>query len=120
MSTYTMKLYFLAPIPVGHRIQLDFYSCDRGVFGEKFQLDRARPVLTDLETSICWGHEDCLDRVAAFGEHRNRRFEKSYYGRVLECTVASCGGDTAGLETWLVIDPMEPPGAHGPYRSSDR
>ena len=120
MANYTMRLDFLAAVPVGNQVRIDYFDQEVGARRDAVALDRASPTITDLDTKIGWAPRKHFDPVRPLADHLDRRLRTSYSGRVLSCTVATRSGERATIETERVTDPMEPPGARGPYRSERR
>ena len=110
MAHYSLELDYAVPIPVGHRIQIEFSMKLKGLFSSEWVRDTRHPIVLDVDTGI---------------EHypiaiSNRKpEERTFYARVLACRIGTYAGvDRGVIQTTLVLDPMEAPDAGGPYRSA--
>jgi hypothetical protein len=101
MAVHEIKLPFLAPVAVGHRIAIEIYDHDR-----------EHPVIVDLVTGIRWG------TVHTWGTEHGSRVPK--LSRRSELIVRGCwvgsdmGFNMNATHTKLLVE--EPPPPEGPYR----
>jgi len=114
MSSYSVEIHGLAPIPVGHRVRLDFYSAEtqaRGLFAkpEPRKVRPHSPIVTDLETGIVW-----MPMIAR--EDSTRQPAQHYFGRIASTEVFTSGYDGGGSPhtqviatiTRLLVAPLDP------------
>ena len=65
-ETQTVTVPYIAPIPVGHRIELRFFTAEKGVFKKHKELQSYLPLLRDLDTGIEYGHIDHYKHLIGF------------------------------------------------------
>jgi hypothetical protein len=104
---------FLAPVPVGHTLTLDFFAHDTGFISTDIQVDRRRPVITDLTTGIRYAADSSPYSSMLVGEpvSSSVRHVERVTAIVRACTVLSDFGDVSSVETVLVIEPVAEPRA---------
>jgi len=59
----TITVPYVAPIPVGHRVELHFYMEEKGVFKKQKALNPYLPLIRDLDTGVEYGHMDHYMKV---------------------------------------------------------
>lgn len=101
MAPYTLSLRYLVVVPVGHRVRLDYFRRDLGLFGSRMQDDPENPNVVDLETGVVW-------RSGRFASAKSER-GPSYFARVLACDVETIWGSTAHATSVLTFEPIEAP-----------
>ncbi|HQP35223.1 MAG TPA: hypothetical protein PLI95_08595 [Polyangiaceae bacterium] len=96
---------FLAPIPVGHRVALEYHEREVGLMGRTKEIDGQWFVVIDLDTGIRWGSQYSWSRDPPFVEDPDRKPKERYEGVVRACDVSSFMG-VENLATWtrLVVD----------------
>ena len=95
-----IRVPFLAPIPVGHRIAIEIYDNNAQV-----------PVIVDLVTGVRYGSGRILGRQFEATPKLSRRSEVIVRG----CFVGTeMGYSLTEVQTKLLIE--EPPPSEGPYR----
>ncbi len=114
-----LVLTFLAPIPVGHRVQLlQVQRWTSPLFGGPASWEnRAEPLVVDLDTNVVYGDSyvcrDLIPSPLSFKPNTGYQVAQVTEGRVTGCLVGSDGGDTTNLRTFLFVE-MNPPA--GGYR----
>jgi hypothetical protein len=114
---FAVTLDFLAPIPVGNRIQIVRWQLwVTPLFGGSPHWDEIdEPIVVDLETGVVYCALHATDGLTtkplAFAKP-DRRFSSVLEGRVASCIVAASAGDTTYLKTLLTIEPT-PQGYRG-------
>jgi hypothetical protein len=114
-----IEIYFLgiAPIPVGHRIEVRTYYVETGVFTKKREPDFNRPLITDLDTGVVYSDANNFENIIAYRSGDRRKFPTRpradlqphglWRATVRECIVMSIGyGQSAYTQTTLVVDPI--------------
>lgn len=114
-------LSFLAPIPVGHRVQLlrvQRWTSPAFGFGggaPSWQ-NRDEPVIVDLDTNIVYGDTIVCRALnpspLAFKPNTGYQVAEVKEGRVTGCIVGSDGGDQTNLRTHLVVEMLPTPGGY--------
>ncbi|MBM4370595.1 MAG: hypothetical protein FJ098_03030 [Deltaproteobacteria bacterium] len=106
----TFAVAHIAPIPVGHRIEVRFFAVERGVFKKTRHVSLDQPSITDLDTGIVygstWHHAEELGvSTSAFDPkvpptelRTNLVTEEVVSGRVVACRLHTVMGGT----TWRV------------------
>lgn len=95
---------FLAPVPVGHRVLLEFHQADVGFLGTKLEVRREWPLITDEDTGIVWGSGQ------HFGQHgfdpkAQKPTVERVRGVVRGCFVNDgCGGSWDQTSTMLLVE----------------
>ncbi len=116
-----VKLPFLAPIPIGHDVLVQ-WTQRPGIFSG---WSDAEPIVLDRTTGIVWGDwsvPETLDHAHFAVEQHTQELKQSRpmtAGRVQSCQVTSSGtGKGNHLYTTLVIEVTGelPVGHKGPYR----
>jgi hypothetical protein len=100
MATTQLMFNFLAAIPVGHRVVIEYYSAPAGLFVNRRVIDRGFPVIRDLDTGIQWASSSCWGRD--FQGIKDRELAESVEGVVKKCLVSSHMG-SALSETYTVL-----------------
>jgi len=54
-STRTFTVVHVAPVPVGHRVEIRFFEAGRGLFSKAPKVARDAPLITDLDTGVVYG-----------------------------------------------------------------
>ena len=110
-----LVLPFLAPIPVGHRVQMIRASrWQSPLFGGQPSWNEvADPVVVDRDTGIIYassqlGRHLVLEPLG-FKPNTGHQVASLTEGRVTSCLVTMSGGDTTELETILAIE-IDPQG----------
>lgn len=99
-----LQLRYLAPIPVGHSIAIDYFETETGFVTRTIEVDREHPMVTDLQTGICWGSHRHWGRLAFDAGQRGKLAER-VMGVVRGCWVSSnMGNEYAETYTMLVVD----------------
>ena len=62
----TITVPYIAPIPVGHRIELRFFNEEKGVFKKHKELNASLPLIRDLDFGIEYGHIDHYKHLVGF------------------------------------------------------
>ncbi len=112
------RLDFLAPIPLGHRVQvIRVQRWTTPLFGGPAQWeDTANPVVVDVDTGIVYSDtylaKDLLPNPVAFQPNSGLQAAGVTDGRVTGCIVGSDGGDHTSLKTYLWVDVPTPAGAY--------
>jgi len=115
---FALKVYFLAPIPVGDRVQVvTAQSWVTPLFGGAAHWETAdQPILVDLDTGIIYCHVSFAPYIvpAPFGFRPNsgHQVAQTVEGQVTSCMLTSGGGDTSTMNTDLTIEPT-PQGYRG-------
>lgn len=117
LAHYTLVVHHLAPIPVNHRIKLEFYAYNFGSFKEDWRPNPQNTSVTDLDTGIVWNGSFNFRNVDAFELSPDARLIGTYWGKVVSCEVISGTGDSA-VRTRLVVFPTEGPADGSPYRGT--
>ena len=116
MPHRVVHLEFLAPIPVGHRVELEYFEYEAGVVKPTMRIDKKHPVVVDLETGIRW--HGPRHSGPSFARDPGQQHARSEIARVVACDVQTYGSDAIGLRTRLTLDPEEKIDPAGPYRAS--
>ena len=110
--TLPLKLDFLAPIPVGHKVQVIYGQLwATPLFGGPPRWeDMLEPIVVDLDTGIVYCSPYAADLLVpsplGFKPGTNHRASSVVEGRVTSCMMSSSGGDSASLVTDLVVEPI--------------
>lgn len=114
----SLSLRYLAPIPIGHRVQVVYaqYWSTPLFGGEPHWENAAQPILLDLETGIVYCGPEMQPRLVpsplGFLPNSGHQVSRIMEGRVVSCMVASDGGDTSSIHTALAVEPT-PQGYRG-------
>lgn len=96
---------FLAPVPVNHRVVLEYQERDIGNFGRTMEVDRRYFIVTDLETGIRWGSSITWSHDPPFQPDPKRIPKERYEGVVRKSEVSShMGPGSDEIWTLLVVD----------------
>jgi hypothetical protein len=106
--SFTLELPIVAPIPVGHRVEVRVYLSE-GLFSKRLTPDEYWPLVIDHDTGVVYGFHTHLGESGASLPERPEHSRR--HGKVIACLVRYLATDCAG-KTTLVIQPGEPP----PYR----
>ncbi len=87
VTTESFLCPFLAAVPVGHRVALEYHEYDAGVIGRKMEIDRRWFVVVDLDTGIRWGSK--YTWTAEIAPNAERKLKERYEGTVRGCDVSS-------------------------------
>jgi hypothetical protein len=120
MQTYEMLL--VAPVPVGHRVELRWYrKLVTGLLsGQRYESTPNHPFVRDLDTGVVYGDHDLFLRHGAvvqvsvdkptplewdpLPEHQ---LEYQVVGRVVGCRVSTFRiGQTFHVQSTLVVEPQ--------------
>lgn len=105
VSPHTFLCTFLAPVPVGHRVAVEYHEEDVGTFGKKLQIDGRWFVVIDRDTGIRWGSQYTWSRDPPFRPNPSRRVAQRWEGVVQSCDVSShMGSESQDIWTQLVVD----------------
>ena len=113
-----LRLPFLAPVPVGHRVQVVRAShWGAPLFGGQASwVDLPDPVVVDLETGVIYApwrfHQHVVPAPLGFAPNSGYRIAGSTEGRVASCVVSAEGGERAVLATVLTVE-SDPQGYRG-------
>ena len=105
-----IRLPFLAPVPVGHRVQVVRAShWQSPVFGgSPSWVDVPDPMLVDLETGVVYApwrfHQHVVPSPLGFAPNSGYRITSTAEARVASCVVSAEGGERAVLSTALAIE----------------
>lgn len=97
---------FLAPLAVGSRVRLSFYSRNLGLFGDNWIVLEDKPLLEDLGTGILYGNEIILQQdpeLRGFFSSEIKpevKLVRGLVGVVRVCRIVA----TPGIKTSLVIE----------------
>lgn len=107
----------VAPIPVGHRVEVRVYAIEEGLFSKAWVPKPADPYIVDLTTGVTYGSAWLFESIAVLtsGEVRpdlpleirsDLREHARFTGVVRSCRVTWIGsGDTRYPQTTLSVDP---------------
>ncbi len=105
-----LKLRYLAPIPVGHRVQI-IHAHRRTMAllsGYERWEPHDSPILVDLETSIVYAGYTLVDHIVTsplgFTPASGYAVAQMIEGKVVGCLCVSDGGDTATIHTRIQIE----------------
>jgi hypothetical protein len=113
-----LRLPFLAPVPVGHRVQVVRASHWGGALfgGEPSWVDVPDPVVVDLETGVIYApwrfHQHVVPAPFGFAPNSGYRIASTGEGRVASCLVSAEGGERSILATVLTVE-SDPQGYRG-------
>jgi hypothetical protein len=112
---------FLAPIPVGHRVEVRVYLVDTAVFSTHLEPAYQAPLVIDHDAGIVYGHGWHFEPITTYtagavrpelpmGPRPDLTEHARWFGKVTANRVAWIGnGQAAYHQTTLVIQPE----AHG-------
>jgi hypothetical protein len=109
---------FIAPIPVGHRVQIIRASrWESPLFGgEPSWRPVSDPILVDRDTGIIYAESTMAERLVleplAFKPNVGLQISTLTEAKVTACLVTTEGGERARLKTTLQLV-LEPPGYRG-------
>lgn len=118
----SFEIFYSAPIPVGHRVEMVWYrTCRQGLLsGTKWESHQFEPVIRDVDTGIVHGPADAFWAAGTnptvlnpesplalqLDVHQNTQIEYSLSGTVIACRIATYGSRSdAVVQTTLVVEP---------------
>ena len=116
-----INIYYVgvAPIPVGHRVEIRTYFIETGVFRKKKEPNFNDPMIIDLDTGVVYSDVANFKQVGSY--HTNSRIpvptvprpDLQLHGRwqgvIRQCQVLWIGfGDSRYPQTTLVVEPFDP------------
>lgn len=117
-----ITIYFLgvAPIPIGHRVEVRTYFVETGLFSKKLEPNFDHPQLTDLDTGVVYSNVSNYQTIIAYTPNTrykvptepraDLKLHGCWQGVVRQTIVMWIGfGPSAYPQTTFVIDPIEPP-----------
>lgn len=119
--TSPITIYFLgvAPIPVGHRVEVRTYFIETGVFRKKLEPNFDQPILTDLDTGIVYSAATNYAQISMYTPgarlslplkpRADLKLHGLWTATVRACNIHWIGvGSSAFPQTTLVVDPQTP------------
>jgi hypothetical protein len=108
---FELKLRYLAPIPVGNRVQvIHAQKWIKPILGGPWRWEPdPSPILVDLETSIIYAGWVMANVIVptplGFTPNSGYQVAQTVEGKVVGCLCISDGGDTATVRTRIQIEP---------------
>ena len=95
----TLAFNLCAPIPVGHRVLVQFWELDTGIFKHDFKRDGDQPSILDRTTGIAYGAKWHPASFFGWSEPLHPQAPPSRAVDRVEGTVRGCAVMTAGTST---------------------
>lgn len=82
--------HYVAPIPVGHRVEVHFFARDTGFFATDFHEQLDMPLIRDLDTGVEYAPEWLFERKPGPPElSPTVQATRTVTGRVIACRVVA-------------------------------
>jgi len=106
----------LAPIPVGHEVEVRTFSREEGLFSKTLEHKADEPLIVDIDTGVTYGQDWHFQEIHAYvsGEVRpdlplevrsDLHEQERWRGTVTACRVAWIGGgDSRYPQTTLLVE----------------
>lgn len=106
----------LAPIPVGHEVEVRTFACEEGLFSKSMVHRLDEPLVVDVETGVVYGHDWHFQEIHAYVSGQVRpdlplqvradlQEEERWRGTVTACRIAWIGsGDSRYPQTTLLVE----------------
>lgn len=117
--TRPITIYFVgvAPIPVGHRVEVRTYLVETGVFRKTQEPNFEQPVIVDLDTGVVYSDVDNFAQINMYrpgarmqvptDPRPDLKLHGRWHGVVRQCQVLWIGGGSSKYpQTTLVVDPL--------------
>jgi hypothetical protein len=113
----TFTVVYPVPIPVGHKVKLQFYLKPEGILKKKYVPQENQPLITDLDTGIeygsFWHYKNVMSMSASSYTANEYPFDvrndiepaESFTGKVKKCRLLTeAFSDIWKVQTLLVIE----------------